>query len=261
MTFRRFPAGRYWSYELDGDRVKSVTTVISGGIPKPNLITWAARLAAETLADHADELADPDKRDAALDWAIGAHTRARNSQAAKGSDIHGYAQRLAGGEHVDVPDRHAAYVDAYLKWIEEWQPEYLAIEAGVANRRWTYAGSIDLLANIGSERNRLCALVDIKTGASGIWPEACLQVAAYRQAEVILDPAGHEQPMPHTDEGLGLWLRDDGNYELVRLESGDDMFKVFLHARQIAAFMSRAKDDLIGLPMAAPAKPYEEVAS
>jgi len=254
MTFRRVQRGRWHSYELDGKRLPGVTTMIGKGVPKPNLIDWAARIAAEYAADHIDEIAAIPERDARVDLVKNAHSRSRNFAAAKGTDIHAIAVRLRDGEKVAVADEIAGYVDAYLAFIDEWQPETIALEGACCNRRWRYAGTFDELAII---RGRT-ALLDIKTGGSGVWPETCLQIAAYRHAETMLDPSGAEIPMPATDVGYALWLADDGTYELLPVESGDDIFATFLHACHVAAFMERAKDDLIGLPLAAPAT---EVAS
>jgi len=254
MTFRRVQRGRWHSYELDGRRVPGVTTLIRDGIPKPNLLDWAARIAAEYAADHIDDISRLE-RDAAIDLIKNAHSRARNFGGAKGTEIHGIAQRLASGEQIDVPETIAGYVDAYLAFIDDWQPTVLALEAPIVNRRWFYGGSFDLLAGL---RGGATSLLDIKTGGSGVWPETCLQIAAYRHAETMLDDAGAEQPMPATDAGHALWLGDDGHYELVPVESGDDIFAVFLHVAHVAAFMNRAKDDLIGLPLATP---VTEVAS
>jgi hypothetical protein len=246
--FRRVQRGRWHSYELDGRRIPGVTTLIRDGIPKPNLVDWAARIAAEYAADHIDEIA-PLERSAAVDLIKNAHSRSRNFAAAKGTEIHGIAQRLLAGEPVEVPEAIAGYVDAYMRWLEEWQPQPLAVEAPVVNRRWRYGGSFDLLAGF---RGELISLIDIKTGGSGVWPETCLQIAAYRAAEAMVDDSGREMPMPATNAGHALWLGDDGSYEFLPVESGPDIFAVFLHVAHVAGFMERKKDDLIGLPLAAP---------
>ena len=121
MTFRRVQRGKWHSYELDGQRIPAVTTLIRDGIPKPNLIDWAAQAAAEYAADHIDDIARLE-RDAAVDLIKNAHRRSRNFGAAKGTEIHGYAQALAAGAHVDVPENATGYVDAYLAFLDDWQP-------------------------------------------------------------------------------------------------------------------------------------------
>ena len=243
MTFRRIKRGRYWSYELDGKRPRSFTTIIREGVPKPNLIDWAARMSAEYAADNLDDLLRLD-RDAAVDTIKTAHRRNTNAAMAKGTEIHGIAEKLATGIDVEVPEPIAGYVDGYLRFVDEWKPQPHAIEVAVANRKWQYAGTADAVAHLDD----MLVLLDIKTGGSGVWPETCLQVAAYRFAEVMLDRDGREVPMPQTDGGFALWLSDAGTYELLPLECGPDVFSAFVHASRVAEFMGRDKDDLIGLP-------------
>ncbi|MBQ1164539.1 hypothetical protein KBZ21_41910, partial [Streptomyces sp. A73] len=43
-------------------------------------------------------------------------------------------------------------------------------------------------------------------GRSGIWGETALQLAAYARAEFYLDEHGIEQPIPHVDGGLAVWM-------------------------------------------------------
>lgn len=246
--FRRIQRGRWHSYELDGQRLPTVTQLIRDGIPKPNLIDWAARSAAEYAADHVDEIARLE-RAAAVDLIKTAHRRTTSAAATKGTEIHGYAEKLAAGEPVDVPEAAAGYVDAYMAFLDQWQPEVIAVEAPVVNRRWRYAGTLDISARL---RHIGAVVIDVKTGGSGVWPETCLQIAAYRAAELFLDVDNREQPMPTTVAGYALWLSDDGSYELLPVESGPDIFAVFLHVAHVAAFMGRAKDDLIGFPAEAP---------
>jgi hypothetical protein len=247
--FRRVKRGRWWSYELDGQRLPSVTKLIGDGVPKPNLVDWAARAAAEFAVDNIDQISTLE-RAAAIDMIKTAHRRTTSAAAAKGTDIHRLAQALAAGEPVDVPEAIAGYVDAYLAFVGDWQPDVVAVEAAVVNKRWCYAGTFDLLAMLA--HNQLPDLIDVKTGGSGVWPETCLQLSAYRHADTYLNGDGQEQPMPQTAGGFALWLADTGSYELLPVESGDDIFSVFLHAAHVAAFCSRAKDDLIGLPLAMP---------
>lgn len=249
MTFRAIKRGRWYSYEIDGQKVPSVTKLIGDGMPKPNLIDWAARAAAEYAADHIDEIGRLE-RDAAVDLIKTAHNRIKSGGATKGGSIHDYAEQLAGGAKVDVPEAMAGYVDAYLAYTRDWSPQTVALEAPVGNHRWRYGGRLDALQRLAGRP--LPAVIDTKTGGSGVWPETCLQVAAYRHADtIILD--GLPQPMPETEGGYALWLGDDGNYELLPVASGDDVFAVFLHVAHVAGFMGREKDDLIGLPLEAPA--------
>lgn len=247
MTFRRINRGKWHSYEDGGRKVPGVTTMIGKGTPKPNLIAWAARCAGECAADNLDLLATMDHA-AVVDFVKGESDRRKNFAGVKGSQVHALAQRIAADEPVEVPEAISGYVDAYLAWMGDWQPEVLAVEAPVISRRWWYAGSFDLLARLPGE---LISLIDIKTGGSGVWPETCLQIAAYRHAEVMLD-GKKEVPMPATGAGHALWLGQGGEYEFLPVASGEEEFATFLHVAYVAAFMGLDKEDLIGLPLAAP---------
>lgn len=240
--FRRLSTGRGHRYvDTDGTPIPGVTTLIGNGVPKPALVGWAAKTAAEYAVDHIDTVAALD-REAAVELVKLAPNRQRNALANRGNEVHALAARLAAGEEVQVPPELAGLIDAYLAFMTDWQPEYLAVEAPILNRRWRYAGTFDMVCRL---RGELVSLVDIKTGASGIWPETCLQLAAYRHAELMLLD-GQERPMLATEAGHALWLKDDGTYELLPVASGPDIFAIFLHACFVAEFQRRDNALLIG---------------
>lgn len=239
MTFTRKPAGGHWTYLLDGKKVPSVTTLISGGVPK-QLTNWAAKAAAEYAADNLDRLIGMD-RAAIIDLVSRAHTRDRDAAALHGNKVHAIAEKLAAGQQVDISDEQLGTVDGYLKWLDEWRPEILGTEVSVASRRWRYAGTTDILANLDG----FTAIVDIKTGRR-VYKESALQIAAYRHAEVMLDAAGLEVPLPAVNAGYVLWLPGDGIYELLPVECGQDIFHVYLHACRVAGFGDLDQDAVIG---------------
>ena len=55
--FRRRDYGRGHAYYLGDRKLDGVTTIISGGLPKPALVNWAANAAAAMAIDSWDELA------------------------------------------------------------------------------------------------------------------------------------------------------------------------------------------------------------
>jgi hypothetical protein len=247
MSLRRIQRGKWHSYTDDGRKVPGVTTLLGAGVPKPALVGWAGRVVAETAVELGDELAR--LGDGAAAWLQGAPNRIRDAQADKGRTIHDICAGLAQGLTVDVPAEVAGYVDAYLTWQGEWLDEVLAVERPIINRRLWYAGTFDLIARL---RTGKVALVDAKTGDSGIWPETCLQVAAYRAAEHMLDDDGVEVPMIPTDAGYGLWLTETG-YQFHPLASGPAELKIFAHAAYIGTWLKRDRDELVGQPVDPPA--------
>jgi hypothetical protein len=243
MTIQRINYGRGHGYKIDGQKVDGVTTLIGDGLPKPALTRWAAKSVAEHVADNLDAVVGMKNmgRDAIVDALKGAPWAAASRAAAKGTEVHHLGERLIHGEEVEVPEHLAGYVDSYVRFLDEWKVEPLLVEAVVGNRKWRYAGSLDTVSRIGGK----VAIADIKTGASGIWPEAAYQMSAYRYAEVYMD-GRTEKPMADLgiECGYAIWCRSDG-YDLIPVECGEDTFKDFLHIAWVAR-RAKTNKDLIG---------------
>jgi hypothetical protein len=229
-------SGNGHTYYLDGEWCPGVTTVLSNGIPKPGLIGWASKVPAEFVADRlttartadgrtrivADDLVEelrrfqesrtggkvvkwsdstPLPRLALADALANVRFLDLGEAAAKGTDVHNLAERLARGEEVDVPEELAGHVESYLRFLDEWEPANARLELVGINRRWRYMGKMDLLADFpgkvwssGPWEGRPVGrgLLDIKTARSGIFAEVALQLQAYRFSETILGPDGYD---------------------------------------------------------------------
>lgn len=241
------------TYRLDGQKVDGVTTILSGGIPKPALTSWAARETATFAIDHL-ALVGELERDAAIDLLKGAPWRDRDAAARRGTEVHALADQLLAGAEIDVPEELAGHVDSYIAFVRDWAPHCLMcekpvpcgcgeefVEKVVANRAYQYMGRLDagfIFPTLGR------TLTDIKTTRSGIYAETALQLAAYRYAETYLDdPNGNgiEYEMPPFDNCAALWVRADG-YDLIPVEATEVQWRTFLYAQQIAQF-TRTQDD------------------
>jgi hypothetical protein len=256
MTIRRVNRGKAHQY-WDGDRqLPGVTTIINGGLPKPALIPWAARVCGEYVVDHWDELVflEPSKR---LDAVRRAPDQARDTAAARGTDIHRLAEALIHGQEITIPDELIGPVEAYARFLDRWQVDARHVEATVVSRRWWYAGTLDLIAVLAVLLGRTW-LLDIKTG-KGVYDDVALQMAAYRYAEHILTEAG-EQPMPEVDDvGVIHVLSDD--VRLVPVEADRDTFRHFLHIYETYKWSRQVKDaPALGAALDPPAAPRLEVA-
>ena len=149
------------------------------------------------------------------------------------------AQQLAAGAEVDVPEEIAGHVDAYLQFVADWAPVELLVEAPVFNRTLRYGGTLDLVARLADGNNWL---LDFKTGGKGIFPEAALQLSAYRHAEFYLDDDDQPHPLPPIDFAGCIWLRADG-YDLQPVDAGAETFLTFRHAATVARRFTRADRD------------------
>jgi hypothetical protein len=158
--------------------------------------------------------------------------------AVRGTDVHTFAERLSRGEEVDVPDRLAGYVSACVDFLDDWQLQPTLTERPCASRRWNHAGTFDFIGHVKDGR---LLIGDWKTTVSGIWPETCLQLAAYRYSEFYVTPNGDEAPMPVVDGAIGVHLRDDGGYSVYEMRADEATYKAFLHVAWVARTASEMK--------------------
>lgn len=213
MSRLTFSAGahRYWLVPEGGGKrqpVKSVTTLLKV-LAKDALVQWAANSAADYAIDNwgALEAMPASERRARI---AKAPSQARNRAAAKGTQIHAWADSLMKGEPVEIPDEHLPAVQGFLAWWERSGFTKVRAESMV----WSeddelagigYAGTFDLLAE--HPRHGL-TLLDLKTG-KGIYSEFAVQLAAYAGAEVhVVGDADTPAPAIRT---LGaVHIRPDG---------------------------------------------------
>jgi hypothetical protein len=287
----------YYADHNTGDRLRSVTTILSGGVPKPGLVHWAGQMCTDCAIDHLPALVVasrfPDQLAELRSWILRAHTRKKDERAEVGSAVHAIIEaRLLGttppasvkvGEEewaLDGPEL-APYLENLQRFLDEWRPEFTASEMVVANPEDGYAGTLDFTLSakglIGQALRASGYAIDLaqdlmgdtKTGGEwdritsaghvhGVYPEAGLQMSAYRRAKVCWLRDGSRVPMPATNEvGVVLHLRPEG-YRLYPAACGDLQYRYFRHAQMVDEWSSRlasakADDPIIGAALALPA--------
>ena len=239
--FKRRNYGRGHSYYLGDRKLDGVTTLISNGLPKPALVKWAANSAADLACDEWDTLAglpisERRKRIA------GAPDAKRNAAAVRGTRIHALAEPLSMGKQVNVPDELAGHVESCVRFLDEWNPEIRYVEAPVYHEKYLYAGTLDLLADIGGET----WLLDYKTSASGAYGDTAFQLSAYRFATHLLDDQDEGLDpvvvtMPKVDKCGVVWLRADG-YDLYEYTADESVWRQFLYIQQVAKAAEMSRD-------------------
>ncbi len=233
MTALRFNE-RAHRYTLDGRPIPSVTTLLKAGMPTPALTQWAARSVAEWVTDNGDKVEQLRglSRAAMVAELKQVPWTARDRAAVRGTDVHSLAERLVKGEQVEVPEHLDDYVTAYVRWLDEWNPQPVLVETFVFSRKHWYAGRFDLLARIRDE----LWLLDVKT-AAGVYPDNALQLAAYRGAEFFQNDCGDSirfEELLRPDTRLGvIHVRPDGA-DLVPLDSSQEPWRDWLHCQWLA---------------------------
>jgi hypothetical protein len=248
---------RWYIIGEDGKKVPGVSSILNVKA-KPALIGWAAREAAEYAVDNWPEVQKllnpplPDVREmragggsdkyknrkAAVTLISGAYRRSSGKKAQSGTDVHLYVEQLLKGrlKGQKVPAEAMKYLRQLATWAGEYDVKMTHSEQTVANTSIGYAGTLDsvLSVKIPGVRKRQSVIVDWKTGASGVWPEAALQQSAYKHAEFMVMPDGTHKPMPVIDAAYALWLRPNG-YAFIPLLDSWEGFKhlaAFYHWEQ-----------------------------
>ncbi len=270
--------GRWYTW--DGIRYWSVTTIIDAGVPKPALINWAKRVTAEYAVDKYKSLGvilDDAGWEGAVDWLKDASYREMKRAGNLGTLVHDFAEAYVLGTPMPpAPDDVAPYLAQFVRFLDDYEPVFEAVEAPVISKSQRWAGTLDAILTIERERfddaalriwdmpnrdgfvgDRLRLLVDYKTG-KGVYPEVALQLAGYRYADTFLGgPDASETTMPQVDGCAVLHLREDG-YDLIPIRVDDDTFTTLQYTREMHRWQIEGSKEAVGAPNTPPsARPLE----
>ena len=242
--------------------VVSVTSIIGGGIPKPFLAPWSAKMVAEFAVDRHQALVamldvpaeerEKAKNDA-IDWLKRAPYRSTAEKANMGTIVHAAVDAHLSGKPLSDSDIETqlksdrvplerwkatrGYVAAALSFLNDHRPEVLHTEATIYSRSHMYSGTADVLAMMNLDGDDEPVVIDFKT-SKRIYDEVGLQLCAYSRGEFVGNDDGRELPLfPDGLEcrnGVGVRLMPGGRYEAIRFHLSDDLFEVFLHAQGVA---------------------------
>lgn len=259
-------------------RMWSVTELIDLGIPSPGLQYWAAEQTALAAIDKRaawEGILEAEGRDAALDWLKDARWRSVRKASDRGTAVHTHANIMVlGAVPPPPPEWSAQHVAQFERFLEDFQPEYVAAEAPVYNLQFGYAGTLDAIVRIDGQ---LC-VIDYKTTDKGPdarsrppYPEVALQLCAYSRAERLgtgpadigevkrkryytFDPDTQpSEPMIQVDGALALMI-SPVDYELHAARIDDTVWHCFLYACEIAKWSTDVSRTAIGPPLS-PTRP------
>ncbi len=213
-------AGRMYSRSLLGlPEVPSITTVI--GQQHLDLTGWASHMATTALITDErlpEAVGSPAKLKTLARQCNDAAERFRDDSAARGDRVHDYAEQVAlrmlGKPHTMAEAREAlaqhneiGFADRFDEWWEAYQVKPLAAEITVWNHTVGYAGTLDLVAEIGG---KVC-LIDYKTRGTDrfgrvktLSDNVVMQLAAgFKAEESLVDAeAGTWEPWAYGDDAM-----------------------------------------------------------
>jgi predicted RecB family nuclease len=139
--------------------------------------------------------------------------------------VHSIVEAYENGNVIDVdtiPDEYRGYAKAFYRWVDQMKIKILEHERTVFSEKYKYAGTLDLLVNIGEDPRTY--VIDVKTGKD-IYSEAFMQISAYREALA-------ESGMKIQGVGVVL-LGKEGEYKFETSEQTEVKFKGFLACKAI----------------------------
>lgn len=243
---------RFYVEPESGEKAPGVTSII-GMLPKPFLTFWAAKMAAEYAVDNiaaVSALADAD-RDGAVDLIKGAHRRYTKGRSDVGSAAHDMFERMIRGERIRrVGMDLEPYRRHFAEFLDVVQPRLISAEDVMWSDTHHYAGSSDAILEVDDyvTGRPATVIVDWKTSAK-TYPDVALQLAAYANADRILDADGNSAPMPEIHAGAVLWVTPE-RWEFKPVKIDMEVFAFFLHLRATFEWDREVSKTVIGKPIA-----------
>ncbi|MDJ1132447.1 hypothetical protein [Streptomyces iconiensis] len=279
------PSQGWYRDPITGDKLRRVTTILEQGCTKGDaLTTWAGNITAETAMEHLPRLVAasrvPEERAEITTWLKRAHHRKKDERKDVGTAVHTLIEAHVLGtpvpEELLNDDELAPFLRHFERFVEEWQVDFEASEMVVGHREHGYAGTLDYLLRSPLVAAALAArfetdipprstfMGDTKTGGEldikGVYPEASLQMSAYRKAEIAWLRDGSTVPMPDTSwAGVVLHLRPEG-YRLIPAVADDAVFEAFLTVKRNAEWTSGLSKKVIGSALTLPTATEERAA-
>lgn len=271
--------------EDDDERMWSVTTLI-GALDKPALVHWAAIETAKAAIDSEKawrSRLENEGRDAAIDYLKGARfrrPRGQRSAADLGKAVHAACEHKAiyGAFRPEdaADDEMRPMLTQFDRFLDEWQPEYIAAEVTVFSPTFGYAGTCDgffrlqgtpLIFDYKTSRETY----DSRDQLKGPYPEVGLQLAGYRYAELAAVWRARQTevykrryyllsdteralgvPVPEVDGGVVVYLTPE-HYAVHPIRCDESVYEQFLYVIEAARFAFETAKTVIGAPMIPPA--------
>lgn len=183
------------AYLIDGKKIPSVTQIL-GVVGKPQLMMWYGKLGNDEAK------------------------RISNEAKEYGSLIHELIEQTAKGQIIKLSAKVKSVMDNFHLITQDWK--WLEFEKVLINKEYRYGGTADAIAEIDGVKT----LIDVKT-SSGVYPEAHLQIAAYREC------------LPDVKQCVILHLNKDTNGWEVVLSETEGLFEVFLGVYKLYNYLSR----------------------
>jgi len=218
-----FDDERHKFWRDDGNPILSVTAATEVIDKSGPLIGWAVNEMANYLIKNfsLDQIKTEQEKVSMILLAKSSYREASQKARDIGSEIHDWINKWIRGEKPSIPKDPLVLngVNAFLKWINKRDVEFVESEKVIYSKQYDYAGFLDTEAKIGK---KLC-IIDFKS-SKGIYTEMRYQVAAYQQARE------EEMKKKYDSRWIVSLGKENGEFQAVELDDQEKDLKAFLGA-------------------------------
>jgi hypothetical protein len=189
-----------------------VTTIIGQTLAKPELTEWYYRTTIEGVEILHDNFPKAFEQFALEELLEANRLRPhdlRDERADEGTATHEFLAQIVGSEYLELPEEAPGYDRAVADWVNHTRLNVIASEATLLSLKHGFAGSCDLVCDLGYTPR---VIVDLKTRRAGgqAYISDHLQLAAYRIAWNEMHPDQLCNPT-----SVVLLAFDDGTWRMV----------------------------------------------
>lgn len=146
----------------------------------------------------------------------------------RGTTVHDLVEAYDNNNAVKTTEKYQGYLEAYKKFISDYQVKVLRNEESIFSEKYHYAGTLDKIVKVKNS-DRL-VILDVKTSKS-IYDEYFLQLSAYKNACI-------ENRLVKEADIAVIRLTDKGNYGFAY---GDYDLETFLAIKKIWEWKNKDK--------------------
>lgn len=156
-----------------------------------------------------------------------------DNAADRGKKVHSAAEILDREKTVKVDDDIVPYIKAYMNFLKEYAPEYIAIEKAYASQTEKYAGTLDRVARIHGKDG--ISIIDIKSSSVVQKVLARIQLNGYKK----LFEENTGESVSHI---FILHLKKDETFRLIEFEKDNTLFDACLALHKALEKKKRGKN-------------------
>lgn len=249
-------ATEHWYRHNPSGRLFSSVTTKTGILGNPRLKRWAANLAVEYLDKNWEVISELPKRERKDHHkaAVLSHEDTFRDAGHVGTEGHEVVERYllkwmeTGERPRDIKDfiigtdtRLWAIARSAERFCIDYEIIPIAAELRVASEKYGFAGTLDSLMMVKTDKGYIFAIVDFKTSNSVDKPEYCMQVSAYRQALNEMTRTDPKKASTGLSPKELLILQLDKKvmkYKLVRVIDRVSAFKAFVQCTKIHDYLN-----------------------